>query len=122
MIAARDRTREPELPEATLARALSTPLAPRLARYDVIVVSNGAAAQERDARIAAEFARHEHRGFHLGNHSIGGRRPAAPTLNRIGVPAGDYMRLVELNQGRFEEKWGICWERHRPLPDTSSPA
>jgi hypothetical protein len=26
------------------------------------------------------------------------------------------MRLVKLNQGRFEEKWGICWERHRALP------
>ena len=25
------------------------------------------------------------------------------------------MRLVKLNQGRFEEKWGICWERHRPF-------
>jgi hypothetical protein len=26
------------------------------------------------------------------------------------------MRLVKQNQGRFEEKWGICWERHRPIP------
>src|SRR5215211_7342308 len=40
VIAARDRAREPELPEATLARALGTPISPRLARYDVIVVSN----------------------------------------------------------------------------------
>jgi GT2 family glycosyltransferase len=32
------------------------------------------------------------------------------------LPTGDYMRLVKLNQGRFEEKWGICWERHRALP------
>ena len=32
------------------------------------------------------------------------------------LPTGDYMRLVKLNQGRFEEKWGICWERHRPVP------
>jgi GT2 family glycosyltransferase len=32
------------------------------------------------------------------------------------LPTGEYMRLVKLNQGRFEEKWGICWERHRPLP------
>jgi hypothetical protein len=30
------------------------------------------------------------------------------------LPTGEYMRLVRLNQGRFEEKWGICWERHRP--------
>src|SRR5215216_6378833 len=43
VIAARDRAREPELPEATLARALSTPISPRLARYDVIVVSSGSA-------------------------------------------------------------------------------
>jgi GT2 family glycosyltransferase len=32
------------------------------------------------------------------------------------LPSGEYMRLVKLNQGRFEEKWGICWERHRALP------
>src|SRR5215210_2472508 len=54
IIAARDRAREPELPEATLARALSTPMAPRLARYDVIVVSEGMGDDEREARIAAE--------------------------------------------------------------------
>src|SRR5215218_662440 len=63
VIAARDRAREPELPEATLARALSTPISPRLALYDVIVVSSGSANEERDARIATEFARHEHRVF-----------------------------------------------------------
>jgi GT2 family glycosyltransferase len=38
------------------------------------------------------------------------------------LPTGDYMRLVKLNQGRFEEKWGICWERHRPLPTPASTA
>jgi GT2 family glycosyltransferase len=86
VIAARDRAREPELPEATLARALSTPISPRLAHYDVIVVSNGSRGEERDARIAAEFARHEHRVFHLGDHSMGGGRPAASTLKRIDVP------------------------------------
>ncbi len=32
------------------------------------------------------------------------------------LPTGEYMRLVKLNQGRFEEKWGICWERHRAVP------
>ena len=32
------------------------------------------------------------------------------------LPSGEYMRLVQQNQGRFEEKWGICWERHRPIP------
>src|SRR6187402_166105 len=56
VIAARDRAREPELPEATLARALSTPISPRLARYDVIVVSDSSHG-ERATRIAAEFAR-----------------------------------------------------------------
>ena len=87
VIAARDRAREPELPEATVSRALSTSMSPRLARYDVIIVSDGLGDGERDARIAAEFARHEHRVFHLGDHSTGGRRPAAPTLHRIAVPA-----------------------------------
>jgi GT2 family glycosyltransferase len=32
------------------------------------------------------------------------------------LPTGEYTRLVKLNQERFEEKWGICWERHRALP------
>jgi GT2 family glycosyltransferase len=32
------------------------------------------------------------------------------------LPTGEYMRLVQQNKQRFEEKWGICWERHRPLP------
>lgn len=35
------------------------------------------------------------------------------------LPTGEYMRLVQQNKHRFEEKWGICWERHRPLPTTS---
>ena len=83
VIAARDRAREPELPEATLARALSTPIAPRLARYDVILVSDSS-DNERATRIAAEFARHEHRVFHLGEHS-GRQPPAAPTLHRIAM-------------------------------------
>ena len=85
VIAARDRAREPELPEATLARALSTPITPRLARYDVIVVSDRS-DDERATRIAAEFARHEHRVFHLGVHSTP-QPPAAPTLHRIDAPA-----------------------------------
>ncbi len=109
VIAARDRAREPELPEATLARALSTPIAPRLARYDVIVVSSGAGDGERDARIAAEFARHEHRVFHLGDHSIAGERPAAPTLNRIDVPttvSGHSQRLLE-TLGALRQREGI---------------
>ena len=35
------------------------------------------------------------------------------------LPTGEYMRLVQLNKQRFEEKWGICWERHRPLPTSA---
>jgi GT2 family glycosyltransferase len=30
------------------------------------------------------------------------------------LPSGDYTALFKANQRRFEEKWGICWERHRP--------
>ncbi|HEX2282667.1 MAG TPA: glycosyltransferase family 2 protein [Thermomicrobiales bacterium] len=85
VIAARDRAREPELPEATLERALSTPISPRLARYDLIIVSD-AAGDDRETRIAAEFARHEHRVFHIGKHDHR-RLPTAPTLRRIDAPA-----------------------------------
>ena len=83
VIAARDRAREPELPEATLARALSTPVSPRLAHYDLIIISDSP-DDEREARIAAEFARHEHRVFHVGTHHSR-QSPAAPTLHRIVV-------------------------------------
>jgi GT2 family glycosyltransferase len=87
VIAARDRAREPELPQATLAHTLSTPISPRLARYDVIIVSEDSGDEEREARIAAEFARHEHRVFHLSDHPRGNKRPAAPNLYRVAMPA-----------------------------------
>ena len=94
VIAARDRAREPELPEPTMARALSTPIPPRLGHYDVIVVSDSS-DDERTTRLTAEFARHEHRVFHLGEHSSR-RLPAAPTLYRIAMPparSGDHHTL-----------------------------
>jgi GT2 family glycosyltransferase len=84
VIAARDRAREPELPEATLERALSTPISPRLARYDVIIVSD-APGDDQATRIAAEFARHEHRVFHFCAHDPR-QLPVAPTLYRIDAP------------------------------------
>lgn len=83
VIAARDRAREPELPAATEARARSTPVVPRLARYDLIILDDGAGDREDYARIAAEFARHEHRVFHLGPNVDRDSRPAAPLLQRI---------------------------------------
>ena len=30
------------------------------------------------------------------------------------VPTGAYLPLFRTNQQKFEHKWGICWERHRP--------
>ena len=98
IVAARDRAREPELPEGTLARALSTPISPRLARYDVIIVSDASGNGTWDARIAAEFARHQHRVFHLGDHQDADNIPVAPTLRRIAVPqavTGNIQRLLE---------------------------
>jgi GT2 family glycosyltransferase len=88
VIVARDRAREPELPEATLQRALATPISPRLAHYDVIVVSD-AENDERATRIAAEFARHQHRVFHLGQHAKR-QPPSAPTLQRITLPGARF--------------------------------
>jgi GT2 family glycosyltransferase len=81
VIAARDRAREPELPEATLERALSTPVSPRLARYDVIIVSD-APGDDRATRIATEFARHELAG--------------APTLYRIDAPPAPSDALLDM--------------------------
>jgi GT2 family glycosyltransferase len=86
VIAARDRAREPELAEATLAHALATPISPRLSRYDVIILGGGPGDHERDARIATEFARHEHRVFHFGDHAGGSRKSAAPHLHRLPLP------------------------------------
>jgi GT2 family glycosyltransferase len=83
VIAARDRAREPELPAETEARACSTPVVPRLARYDLIVLDDGLGHREHYAHIAAEFARHEYRVFHLGPDVDRDSRPAAPRLRRI---------------------------------------
>ena len=32
------------------------------------------------------------------------------------VPNGEYQKLARRNMTLFEEKWGICWERHRRPP------
>jgi GT2 family glycosyltransferase len=89
VIAARDRAREPELPPDTLELALSTPVKPRLARYDVVLLAGSPADAEREARIAAEFARREYRVFHLGNHADRDNGATAPTLFRLTAPMSE---------------------------------
>ena len=86
VIASRARAREPELPEATVAHALATPVSARPARYDVIMLPGATEGTETGARIAAEFARREHRVFHYLAHPRAERRPAAPTLHRLTWP------------------------------------
>ena len=103
VIAARDRAREPELPEATVTHALATPVVPCLARYDVIVLSDDAVHSERDTRIATEFARHEHRVFHLGSQSATAR-PGPPTLHRRPLPAGENRASPDLVEALRREE------------------
>ena len=86
VIAARDRAREPELPAATEAHALATPVTSRLARYDLIIIPGEQGESERESRIAAEFARHEHRVFIVGGRRQD-QRPTAPTIERIALPS-----------------------------------
>jgi GT2 family glycosyltransferase len=83
VIAARDRAREPELLEATLTRALANPITPRLARYDVIIISGGPESMPREERLAAEFARHEHRVFFFADDPASSQRATAPNLRRL---------------------------------------
>lgn len=83
VIASRARAREPELPEATVAHALATPVASRPARYDVLILPGAAGTSENDERIAAEFARREHRVFQFESSPHSARRPSAPTLHRL---------------------------------------
>ncbi len=87
VIASRARAREPELPEATMALALGTPVSSRQARYDTIIVDDAPEIEERNGRIAAEFARHEHRVYHFLEHARIDNRPAAPTLRRLAMPS-----------------------------------
>lgn len=89
VIAARDRAREPELPAATEARARTTPVTPRLARYDLIIVDSPSSQDETHARIAAEFARHEHRVFHFVLDPSAGDGPVAPGLKRLPLGNAD---------------------------------
>jgi len=37
------------------------------------------------------------------------------------VPSGEYLAIAVANQRRFEEKWGVRWERHRPPPPDDRP-
>lgn len=37
------------------------------------------------------------------------------------VPSGEYLAIAAANQRRFEEKWGVRWERHRPPPPDERP-
>jgi GT2 family glycosyltransferase len=37
------------------------------------------------------------------------------------VPSGEYLALAVANQRRFEDKWGVRWERHRPPPPDRRP-
>jgi GT2 family glycosyltransferase len=87
VIAARERPREPELPEATLARAMATPISPRLARYDVVILDGFVADPEPATRIGVEFAKHEHRVFCLGEQSEQDSRPVPPLVRRMRLPA-----------------------------------
>ncbi|MDQ3225251.1 MAG: glycosyltransferase family 2 protein [Chloroflexota bacterium] len=96
VIASRARAREPELPAATVAHALATPVPTKLARYDAIVLSAAPDQIERDTRIAAEFARHDHRVFHFGAQRNRRQRPAAPNLQRLPMPSRDDALLETL--------------------------
>ena len=84
VIAARDRAREPELPEATVARALAAPITPHLAKYDVIVLS-GNGDSEYEERLIAEFARHEHRVIVLHDRPRSRRPPSAPSVTYVDL-------------------------------------
>lgn len=102
VIAARDRAREPELPAETERHVVATPITPKLATYDVIVLGAGLEARERESRVASEFARHEHRVFHIGNHPVPDHRPTAPSLYRLPYssgPLGDFLRLARERDG-----------------------
>jgi GT2 family glycosyltransferase len=122
VIASRARAREPELPEATVAHALSTPISARPARYDLIVLPGAAEGAERENRIAAEFARREHRVFQYLAHPQAERRPAAPSLHRMtwpdetAPPAQVLDTLASLRQSRVIEAAALF------VPATFNPA
>jgi GT2 family glycosyltransferase len=103
VIAARDRAREPELPAETERHVLATPVVPKLANYDVIVLGAGLEARERESRVASEFARHEQRVFHIGNHPVPDHRPTAPLLFRLPYPPGSLQEFL----GMARERDGI---------------
>lgn len=100
VIAARDRAREPELPADTERHILATPVTPMLATYDVIVLGAGLEARERESRVAAEFARHDQRVFHIGNHPVPDHRPTAPLLFRLPYPPGSLQDFLAVARER----------------------
>jgi GT2 family glycosyltransferase len=100
VIAARARAREPELPAATVERALAGSLPTAAARYDLVVLPPSGPDLEDARSLAVEFARHDHRVVWLepadGSGSFAGPRP--PLLRTHPLPPGaeaDPARLTE---------------------------
>jgi GT2 family glycosyltransferase len=109
IIAARDRAREPELPAETERHANETPVNSTLARYDLIVIGSGELGPDFE-RIAAEFARHEHRVFLVGARSGSQARPLAPTIHLVPLVDSPHPEssslidtLTDLRQREFIE-------------------
>ncbi|HEU5430832.1 MAG TPA: hypothetical protein VFU81_04165, partial [Thermomicrobiales bacterium] len=94
VIAARERAREPELPQATVEIALAASLPNAAAAYDLVMFAPpDVEAARRAWMVAVEFARREHRVFWIKPTTAPERTPKPPKLETIGLPvkfwAGD---------------------------------
>ncbi|HEU0115909.1 MAG TPA: glycosyltransferase family 2 protein, partial [Thermomicrobiales bacterium] len=87
VIAARERAREPELPQATVDVALAASLPATAATYDLVMFAPPDVETARRAwMVAVEFARREHRVFWIKPATAPERTPKPPKLETIGLP------------------------------------
>ncbi|HET7092341.1 MAG TPA: hypothetical protein VFI22_02660, partial [Thermomicrobiales bacterium] len=87
VIAARERAREPELPQSTVDIALAASLPAAAAAYDLVMFAPPDVETARRAwMVAVEFARREHRVFWITPATAPARTPKPPKLETIGLP------------------------------------
>ncbi|MGI9253503.1 MAG: hypothetical protein ACR2J8_07145, partial [Thermomicrobiales bacterium] len=88
VIVARQRAREPELPEATVNHALAAIMPSMAARYDLIVLPPSPEHAAEAASLAVEFARHAHRVFWLHQSGTPWTCPKSPDFEPVELPDG----------------------------------
>ncbi|MFM9105948.1 MAG: glycosyltransferase family 2 protein [Chloroflexota bacterium] len=124
VIAARQRAREPELPQATVEHALAASMPDMAARYDLIVLASPGPNAATCRSLAVEFARHAHRVFWLHHPGEGWTGPQPPDFQPVELerdqPAAIGTALASLRRDRDCESAAILVADASLIPATDA--